>query len=406
MSRKKLLIIGFIIIILIAIPITIFLIKQQQDLRSRAEKATTLSLEPASTAQTPLQKNIDDTINLDIMVDPGTNQNLVSFVKLEILYDPSKLATGGATPQEKPFAEESTVMELLEGPAFTDGKILATLSVGVDPTKVIQTKTKIATLTFTALDGTGSTPTQISFGPETQVLSAGVNDQANENVLAGTQNAFIAIAGEPTIPTVTPTTAQTGTTGTPTPTSVAETTGTPTPTISTTPGTTTGTPTPTTSGTGSTNSAPVCSALSVDRSTTGTAPFSITFTANGTDSDGTITKVTFSFGDGQVDNVTQGGGIGTSTVNAGVSHTYQNAGSYTASAVITDNNGGVSSGTCTQTITVNTAVAGGGSSGGTSTAEPTTIATLPDTGPGDTILAIGGIIGVLTAIGAVLFFAL
>ncbi|MDP3941525.1 MAG: PKD domain-containing protein [bacterium] len=397
MSRKKLLLIGFIIIILIAIPITIFLIKQQQETRSRAEKATNLSLEPVSTEQTPLQKNPGDPINFDVVVDPGTN--LVSFVKLEILYDPAKLATGGATPQESAFVEDTSVMTLLEGPVYTDGKIVATLSVGVDPTKVIQTKTKIATLTFTALDGTGTTPTQVSFGTTTQVLSAGPNDEANENVLAGTQSAFVAVAGEPTA------------TATPTPTLAAvltpsvSITVTPTLSITTTPAASSS-PTPT-GGTGTVNTSPVCSALNLDRAATGNAPFSITFTATGSDADGTVSKVTFSYGDGQVDNITQGGGIGTNTVNASAAHTYQNEGSYTASAVLTDNSGGVSSGTCTQTITVN--AAGSSSSGGSSSSEPTpttAVASLPATGPGDSILGIGAIVGLLTTIGAFIFFTL
>lgn len=399
MSRKKLLLVGFIIVILIAIPVTIFLVKQQQETRSQAEQATTLSFEPASTLQTPLQAEKDDIVDLDLVVDPGANQNLVSFVKVEILYDPTKLATVAATPQEpqrKSFAEETSVMSLLEGPVYSEGKIVATLSVGVDPTKVIQTKTKIATLKFAAIDGTGSTPTEVSFSEGgTQVLSAGENDQANENVLAGTDSAFIAIAGEATTTTSPSPSLTVSPSVTVTPT---------TPVLSTTPSqTATTSPTPTIIGDAIENTPPVCTAFNVDRTTTGPAPFSITFTAVGTDSNGTISKVTFSYGDGQVDNVTQGGGIGTASVNASAAHTYQNAGTYTASAVLTDNNGGISSGTCTQTITVDTALASGDGGGTTTT---TSDASLPATGPGDVILGIGGILGVLSIIGGIIFFAL
>ena len=412
MSRKKLLLIGFIIIILIAIPVTIFLVKQQQDNRSQAEKATTVSLLPTasstpSTLTTPIEKNKNDLISLDVVVDPGTNQNLVSFVKLELLYDPAKLATASAGPPKTPFDAETAVMSVLEGPTYTPGKIVVTLSVGVDPTKVIQTETKIATVTFKAIDGTGSTPTEVSLGPTTQVLSAGTNDQTNENVLAGTEGAFIAVAGEVTnltTPTPTPTTAQTGTTSpTPSPTTAAGTTPTPTSTVS---ATTTTNPTPT-SGVSATNIAPACSSLVADRSTTGTAPFSLTFTAAGTDSDGTITKITFSYGDGQVENVTQGGGIGTSTVNASAAHTYQNAGPYTASVILTDNNGGVSSATCSLGVTVD--AASSTSTGSTTTTTDTTTtdtASLPATGPGDILLGLGAIVSVLTVIGAALFFVL
>jgi hypothetical protein len=398
MSRKKLLLIGFIIILLIAIPITIFLVKQQQETRSHASPATKIGFNPPSTNTSPIQKNPGDTINLDVIVDPGSN--LVSFVKLEIAYDPTKLATGGATEQEKAFAEDSSAMTLLEGPVYSEGKIDATLSVGVDPTKVIQETTKIATLTFHAIDGTGGTPTEVSFTSSTQVLSAGPNDQANENVLSATDVSFVTIAGEPSSTpsaTVTPT-------ETPGVNPGITLTITPTPTIPpSSTGTISATPSPT-AGAGVANVAPSCTSLVADRSTVGNAPFSLTFTANGTDSDGSIGKVTFSYGDGQVDNVTTGGGIGTNTVNAATSHTYQNAGTYTASAVLTDNVGGVSSGTCSLTITVN--AASGSSSGGSSATAPTEAASMPSTGPGDTLLGIGGILGILTAIGAALFFVL
>ncbi len=407
MSRKKLLLIGFIIIILIAIPITIFLVKQQQDNRSEAAKSTTLSLLPASTQSAPLAKEKDQTVDLDVVVNPG--QNLVSFVKLEILYDPAKLATGGATSDVVPFREESSVISILEGPTYSDGKILVTLSVGVDPTKVIQSTTekpttKIATVSFRTIDGTGDTPTEVSFGPTTQVLSAGANDETNENVLANRESAFIAVAGEVTN-VVTPSPTVTGVvTVSPSPATTTTTATTSATTQTTT--TTSTTSATTTSATSTPNTAPVCSALTVDRSTTGTAPFSTTFTVNGTDSDGTINKVTFSYGDGQVENVTQGGGIATSTVNASAAHTYQNAGSYTASAILTDNSGGVSSGTCSITITVDAAAGSTTTTTTDSTTTTTETASLPATGPGDILLGMGALVGVLTVIGAALFFVL
>jgi hypothetical protein len=398
-SRKKILLIGFIIILLFAIPLTIFLIKQQQEIRSRAQAASKLSFEPASTQAKPIlvNRSTDSTVNLDVIVDPN-DTNLVSFVKLEILYDATKLATGGATPQEKPFVEDTTALTLLEGPVYSPGKIEATLSVGVDPTKVIQTRTKIATLTFTAIATTQETPTQVTFGPATEVLSTSTGDQASENVLASTEPAYIAISEEGG--TTTPTPSQTpavSLTPSPTPTFIEN--ATPTPTI---PSTAT-TPTPE-GGTGtSVNQSPVCSALELDRSSTGTAPYAVTLTARGTDSDGTISKVTFSFGDGEVTDVTQGGGIGTSSVNAAISHTYQNPGSYTASALITDNDGDVNTSTCSQVINVTSATGGGTSD---TTPAPTSSAQLPATGPGGVLLGIGTIIGMLSVIGAIIFFVL
>src|SRR5476651_2096878 len=109
-TAKKLFLFGFIVVLLVGIPVTIFLLQKQTEVRSRAAKATILNFTPDSTATTPLQKQVGDTIPLDIMVNPGTN--LVSFVKIEINYDPDKLATAAAAFQ----ANTSAFPSVLEGP--------------------------------------------------------------------------------------------------------------------------------------------------------------------------------------------------------------------------------------------------------------------------------------------------
>src|SRR4051812_31673157 len=67
----------------------------QQTLNEGGHKSTVLSFSPASSTETPLAKNVGDTVSLDFMIDPG--QNLVSFVKVEILYDSTKLAPIGTS---------------------------------------------------------------------------------------------------------------------------------------------------------------------------------------------------------------------------------------------------------------------------------------------------------------------
>ena len=106
--------------------------------------------------------------------------------------------------------------------------------------------------------------------------------------------------------------------------------------------------------------------MSVDRAPSGPAPFSLVFTANGTDTNGTIGKIAFNFGDGPVQDVTSGGGIGTKTASTQLSHTYNNPGTFQASVVLFDNDGAISStsAACAQAITV-TAPADGGGNGGT-----------------------------------------
>jgi len=398
LSAKKLILIGFIVVLLIAIPLTIFILQQQQQTQTQAEQATTLSFEPESTATNPVQAGLGQKVSLDVIVDPGVNQNLVSFVRLEIQYDPSKLTPIETSAETKPFEENTAALTLLEGPVITDGVISATLSVGVDPTKVIQTRTRIATLNFTATEITGDVPTEVVFSTNSQVLSAGASDQANENVLAGSIPAYIAIAesGEPTAPpsgepsvTITPVEEEVTITSTPSPT-----------------GTSSATPSPTVSdGTGQgTNQAPICEALT-SSTTSGVAPFTTTLNVLGSDPDGTVDKATFSFGDGQVQNITEGGGLTTSSVDLPVSHTYTSAGNYQASVVLTDNNGGVSGSDCTIDITV-TDSSGSGSGGTNPTATPVFQAELVEVGPGDVLVGAGLIVSIITIVGAALFFLL
>ena len=409
LNGKKLFLIGFIIILLVGIPLTIYFLQKQQETRSRAQASTTLKFSPDSDQTAPIQKQVGDAVALDVMVDPGTN--LVSFAKLEIQYDSDKLATASSnafTPNTIAFPT------VLEGPVYTDGKIEITLSVGSDPTKAIQALTKAGTVNFTALaDTPAGQPTLVSYGISTQVLSIGSTDQASENVLSSSQPAAVVIGAS----TITPT-GPTGSipTGTLTPTLVVTATlapttavtSTPTLTPTTTPGIT-DTPTPTGTGSATINQAPVCNNLAVDRATTGTQPFSITFTVSGSDSDGTISKVNFNFGDGGISgDITTTGGIGGNSVNVATSHTYNNAGEYTASAVITDNNGDASSSdTCQQTIIVQTED-GGTVDAGTPTVTPTEgpSPTMAATGSLTTSLGIGAIALFFVIAGGLLFFAL
>ena len=393
LTGKKLLLLGFIAVLLLGIPLTIYILQHQQQTKSHAQKSTTISFDPTSSTSSPIQRAIGDTIPLNIVVSPGTN--LVGWIRVVITYDSTKLAlVSEQTDNIKPFAiNPATAFTFFNGPTYSDGKIVAELSVGADPTKALQNSVTLATITFKALADTGTTPTTVIYSAETQATSLGSTDQANEDVLSSTVPATIAIASGGSVPTATPT----GTGGA-------------LPTVTTTPqplGPTT-TPTATASSTitpgagtgGTTNKIPVCTSLSVDRTTTGTSPLSLTFTASGTDSDGVINKVTFDYGDGVPVDVTSAGGIGTNTVAVQNAHTFNNTGSYVAKATLTDDKSGISVvGSCTRTVTVQAAatITSSASANGTP---------LPPTGPGSFIVIVGVFTGILTILGAILFFAL
>lgn len=370
-SQKKFLLFGFILVLLTVIPITVFYLQQQQEVRSRAAPATTLSFSPASSSSSPIAKNVGQVFDLDVTMTPDTNQ--VIATKLVINYDKSKLATEGAGLVVNATAFPS----ILEGPTYTDGVITVTMTVGIDITKAIRTQTKVATITFKAKDQTVVTPTQVTFSDQTNVTST---SDPEANVLSLRNPSFIAIGAGPT--------------GTPGPTGITK--------------------------------PPVCDTLNLDRVPTGAAPFSVAFAVNGSDPDGTVSKVTIDFGDGPAQEITQGSGIGTKSVAVQVSHTYSNPGTFTAKATLTDDGGTVSSGTtCTKTITVTQPTPGApqptggkGAPEATPSAAPTAVptavpsptpvaqSTIAPTGPGDTLLGIG-VVGVfLTVVGTILLFAL
>ena len=367
------------VILLVAIPLTVYLLGQQQETRTEATPSTTLSLVLSSPS---VSIKTGDNFGVDVTINPGTNQ--VSFVKLSIGYESSKIGTSQAGFE----VSKSSFPVILEGPVYMDSNILITVSVGADPTKVIQSPTKVGKITFKALAGTGGASAQVArFNSATQVLSIASSDTPSENVLSTTTPLSLNIPGGE--PVVSPTT-----------------------------------------------TVPVCTALNADKTPTGSAPFTISFTANGSDADGTIAKVSFDFGDGPLQDVTQGGGIGTKNVSVQTSHTYVNPGTFAGKATLTDNQGNVSTdSSCTKTVTV-TAAGGSGSgtgqTGGTGqvssptatlapvpTLTPTLIpslapsqtgavGTVPTAPPGsaETVMFMGGVGFILTLLGAALLFGL
>lgn len=377
-SAKKIIVIALIALVLIGIPITIYLLQQQQEVRSRAQAASTLGFTPSSTPSSPIQAKVDDVIDLKLNVDPSSN--LVSFVRLEIQYDSSKLATASGTGGTDAFEPNKIAFPTInEGPVYEDGKILVTLSVGSDPTKAIQTPTEIGTLHLRALAGT-DTPTQVIYGTQTQVLSIGSTDQASENVLSSSTPAVIDI--------VTPTTVET-----------------PTPTVTEEP-TPTDTPTPTLTEGGN---APVCTSLTADV-TSGTAPLTVNFTAVGSSPNGTINKASFDFGDNTTEDVTDG--LETASISAKIAHIYSSGGTFKASVDLTDDSGAtIDSAACIQTISVAGPTATL-TAALTDTPTPTVAGadtptpTIASPGPGATIIGLGAFFSVLSVIGAILFFAL
>jgi len=283
----------------------------------------------------------------------------------------------------------------------------AEMSIGASSTAFIQTPTSVGILHMTAKIATAANaPTSVSFvtGRSNTDVLAGCNDISNPAncadqptdsvLLPNPAPAFVAIAGVAPTATPAPTSGPTAVTG-----------------------------------------APICTALNTDRQLTGQAPFSLVFTAIGqADPSTTISNVTFNFGDGPLKTDVSGGGIGTRTVSVQESHAYNNPGTYVATAQFTDGHGLVNlPSTCTKTVTVTAAPTPGPgtpfpTAAPTATPTPTLIPTAtptptpviivqtsitpcpngriqtPCSGPGDTFVKIGAIGGIVSIIGAAVFF--
>lgn len=466
LSGKKLLLLGFIIVLLVAIPVTVYLVGLQQKTKTSAEAATTLSLLP-----TPLSKNVGDSVSFDVYVDPS-NINQISYVTLVMSYDSTKLATmeGTFAVSQWPSADGSSFTPSIPiGPEYTPGTIHVEMSVGGSAQNVLKTRTKIATFTFKAIAQTEeNVPTQVTFANQSQLLSlggTGGTDEVGSNLISNTSPGSVNIkstqAAEPVCVDMTLDKAASGKTpytlkftatgkdsdgnvsgikidfgdgedvspgegdagvegyGTPIATASAshayDTAGTYTATATITDDqdkqktgcsktititqadeNPTETPTLTPTPTGTTLS---CTSLSLDPGASGTAPFSVNLTAVGTSTDSSISKVSFEFGDGETQDVTDAGGIGTNSISVLTSHTYASSGTFKAKATLTNEDGNTNTGSCVATISVS------GDSEATPTEAIASPSPLPPTGPAG-LITVGAIGVLLTFIGAILLLAL
>lgn len=200
-SGKKLLLFGFIAVLLIVIPLTVYLVQQQQKTQSSAQKSTTLGFNPASKAVAS-----GDTVSLDVMMNPGANQ--VSFLKLIINYDPTKLeATASGTticpakPSDALCPNALVFPSVLQGPTTTAGTISVTLSIGQNTQNIITTATKIATISFKVIATSPGTTDVTIDDTQTlaQALSTDPTDKFNQNVLASVNKATITITAAPVL---------------------------------------------------------------------------------------------------------------------------------------------------------------------------------------------------------------
>jgi len=193
-------------ILLIGIPLAVYLVGKNTEIRKRAAPATTISLSPSQ-----VTKRADETFSLEVKIDTADNQ--VATVQLQIVFDPASLQAVNITNG----ALAPTIR--VSGKVDETGK--ATITVGArDATHPITGTGTVAILTMKTL-AAAATPVTVQFSPSPDTFINALGEGEN-NVLTGSAGATVtileAVGGV----------SETGALGTPTPTPTSSLTPTPT----------------------------------------------------------------------------------------------------------------------------------------------------------------------------------
>jgi hypothetical protein len=192
--NKKIAALCIVLLLYVTLIAALFYNKQRQETRSRATASTTLNFSPSSSPEAAINKDLDEQFSIDVTVSPGSN--IVSFLLLDVEFDPEKVTPDDANPIE---VNTQKFPEILEGPVVNPGSIKVKVAVGSDPTKAITEQTKVATLHFKATGETGSEPTEIRLTDQSVALSLNRDDRADENVLQSTGITYLTV-GDTTPP--------------------------------------------------------------------------------------------------------------------------------------------------------------------------------------------------------------
>lgn len=183
---KKLIQLVMGILLLVALPITIFVAGQRQEIRKKAAPATTMAVAPAS-----LSKKAGDVFTMEITIDTGENQ--VVAAELHITFDQTKL-------EAQTITNGSLFPNILASGTVEPGG--ASITVGAaDAKQPVRGTGTIATVKFLAKEKTDS-PSSIKLGSNSFVGGLG---EGATNVLAGTTPASVTITKDVVQHTPTPT---------------------------------------------------------------------------------------------------------------------------------------------------------------------------------------------------------
>lgn len=172
--RKTVGMVGAMLALIAAVPFSVWILRNRQEIRSRAAPATTLAIIPSDITIDP-----GETVSLTVHIDTGGNS--VTAAKIAIEYDPSyvemlSISNGPQFPT------------VLSAGAISDG--VAEIYVGAASTAQPVTGTgTAASFTVAALDDARG-QTTIRFSPQTFVSGLG---ESSPNVLVQTASALVTV---------------------------------------------------------------------------------------------------------------------------------------------------------------------------------------------------------------------
>jgi hypothetical protein len=184
---KRIVLIIVSLVMILAIPITVFVAMRSQEVRKKATPATTLTLTP-----TTISKSVGEEFTLEAHMDTGTNQ--IVAVDLALSFDPTML--------EALWIHNGTMFpNILSSGVVGNGTASIALGATNTTTPITGTGT-IATIKFKALAAT-SAQVAVRFSSETFV---GALNEGSTNALTSSIPATITIGGSSsTDTTITPT---------------------------------------------------------------------------------------------------------------------------------------------------------------------------------------------------------
>lgn len=181
---KRTVVIILAIFFLLAIPISVFVVMKNQELRKKAAPATSLSIAP-----TTLTKAVGEEFTLEVKMNTAENQ--IVAVDLKILFDATKL-------EGVWIRNGSMFPNILSSGVVGSGTASIALGAPNTTTPVTGTGT-VATLRLKAIAAT-TTPVTVRFGSDTFV---GALNEGSTNALQTSVPATITIGGGTTTPTPT-----------------------------------------------------------------------------------------------------------------------------------------------------------------------------------------------------------